>query len=149
MNLEYNTYLAHHGVKGMRWGISIMAGKNVAKNVASKDARNESSSKKKPESSTWKAKDAGNLSDEELRKRLTRLQQEKQYKEMTASRATRARKWVAKTAGKILVATAIGVLATSARTKYTSMAQEVGMLPMSATQPQYKNSFSAPHTSKG
>lgn len=142
MGLEYNSYLAHHGVRGMRWGQHLMAGKNVKEKP--KVPR-----KQKPESSTWKAKDAGNLSDEELRKRLTRLQQEKQYKEMTASRSARARKWVAKTAGKILVATAIGVLATSARTRYTNIAQEAGILPISATQPQYKNSFSAPHTSRG
>ena len=145
MNLEYNTYLAHHGVRGMRWGEHHMAGKNVAKEVAKKDALT-----KKPESSTWKAKDAGSLSDEELRRRLTRLQQEKQYKEMTTSRAAKARKWVAKTAGKILVTTAIGVLASAARTKYTTMAQDVGALPVSAAAPpQYKNPFSAPHTSKG
>lgn len=128
MSLEYNAYLAHYGVPGMRWGHR----KDTYKKEAEKASR--LTARKKPESKTWKAKDAGNLSDEELRRRLTRLQQEKQYKEMTASRATRARKWVAKTAGKVLVATAVGVLAKSASNAYTNIAKDAGMLPLSAAE---------------
>lgn len=123
MSLEYDTYLAHHGIKGMRWGHR----KDKYKEAAQRHRR-------RPESSTWKPKEAGNLSDEELRRRLTRLQQEKQYKEMTAGRAARARKWIGKTAGKVLVATAIGVLAGSARNAYTNMAKDIGMLPLSAAE---------------
>ena len=113
MSAEYNEYLAHHGVKGMKWG----------QHIFSKQAESEKQSgrREKPESKTWKAKDAGNLSDEELRRRLTRLQQEKQYTEMTASKATKARKWIMKTAGKVLVATAIGALASSTRKGYDSV----------------------------
>lgn len=130
MSLEFNTYLAHYGVKGQKWGVRRFQNEDGTLKIAGRLR-----SKNKPESKTWKAKDAGNLSDDELRRRLTRLQQEKQYKEMTASRATRARKWVARTAGKILVATAVGVLAKSATNAYTNAAQEFGMLPAKAAVP--------------
>lgn len=129
MNMEYESYLAHHGVPGMRWGYRKDKYKNAAGKLAGLHQN-----RKKSESSTWKSKEAGNLTDEELRRRLTRLQQEKQYKEMTASRATRAKKWIGKTAGRILVATAVGVLAKSASNAYTNMAKDVGMLPLTAVE---------------
>lgn len=64
----------------------------------------------KGESSTWKSKDAEKLSDAELNRRNSRLQREQQYKNMTKSNARKAAEWVGKTAGAVLVTTAIGVL---------------------------------------
>ena len=127
MYQEYTDYLAHYGIKGQKWGVRRFQNEDGSlKNPLRRP---------KPESKTWKAKDASTLSDDELRRRLTRLQQEKQYKEMTASRATRARKWIAKTAGRVLVATAIGVLAKAATENYTSMAKDVGILSTKAAAP--------------
>lgn len=124
VNLEYGEFIAHYGVKGQKWGIRRFQNKDgTLKNPFKK---------KKPESQTWEAKDASYLSDDELRRRITRLQQEKQYKEMTASRATKARKWIAKTAGKILVATAIGALAGVARKGYDSILKGSVDIPANA-----------------
>lgn len=127
----YNEYLAHYGIKGQKWGIRRYQNEDGSYTDLGRRLRN-AVARPKSESSTWKAKDAGSLSDDELRRRLTRLQQEKQYKEMTASRAAKARKWISKTAGKILVTTAIGVAASVATYKYKSMAEGLGVLPSTA-----------------
>lgn len=60
--------------------------------------------KDKPESATWKSKDARYLSDAELNRRNSRLDREKHYKDMTKSRGQKAASWIKKTAGVILVA---------------------------------------------
>lgn len=122
--LEYDRYLAHYGIKGQKWGIRRFQNEDGSlKNPFRR---------KTPESKTWKAKDAADLSDEELNRRLNRLNREKQYKEMTASRATKARKWIAKTAGKILVATAVGALAGVARKGYDSILKGSVDIPANA-----------------
>lgn len=72
----------------------------------------------KGESSTWKSKDAEKLSDAELNRRNSRLQREQQYKQMTKSNSRKAAEWIGKTAGAILVTTAIGVLKGKATQKY-------------------------------
>ena len=69
-----------------------------------------SNKKEKPESSTWKSKDASTLSDAELNRRNSRLQREQQYKNLTKSNKRKAAEWLGKTASAILVATAIGVI---------------------------------------
>lgn len=68
------------------------------------------SKKEKPESSTWRSKDASRLSDAELNRRNSRLQREKQYREMTQTKGQKAAKWLKRTASAILVATAIEAL---------------------------------------
>lgn len=94
MTSVYEKYLFHEGVKGMRWGHR-------------KDRYANKNSSQKPASSSWKSKDAKTLSDDELKSRLTRLKREKEYKQLTVSRGRKAANWIAKTAGTILVATAI------------------------------------------
>lgn len=72
----------------------------------------------KPESKTWKSKDASRLSDAELNRRNSRLQREQQYRQMTESKAHKAGKWIARTAGAILVASAIEVVKNKMKDKY-------------------------------
>lgn len=127
MSLEYNTYLAHHGVKGQKWGLRRYQNEDGSLTAAGKDRY---AKKSLSESETWTGTDPRDLTDDELRRRLTRLQQEKQYKDMTATKAAKVRKWVGNVADKVLVATAIGVLAKAASTKYTELAQKVGLIPV-------------------
>lgn len=111
-------FLCHYGVKGRSgkagagfWykngeltpeGYRHYYGNGAAKGKIQK--------REKPESSTWKSKDAPYLSDAELNRRNSRLQREQQYKQMTKSRKKKAAEWIGKTAGAVFVATAIGVL---------------------------------------
>lgn len=98
MAKEYSNYLVHYGVKGQKWGIRRYQNEDgTLKNP-----------KRKLESSTWKSKDASNLSDEELNRRNSRLQRENQYKQLTQSKASKALKWLGRTASTILVVSAIG-----------------------------------------
>lgn len=133
----YSDYLAHYGVKGQKWGIRRYQNEDGSYTDLGRRLRNKlGGSKEKrepPESSKWRAKDAGYLSDEELRKRITRLQQEKQYKEMTASRLTKTRKWVAKTAEAVLIGTAIAALKGAVKTKYEGFFDSKAALPLDAT----------------
>ena len=94
-----DTYLAHHGIKGQKWGIRRF--QNEDGTLKNAKRRN------KPESKTWKSKDAANLSDEEMKRRLKRLRDERDYRNLTESRKKKAAKWIARTATAILVTTAI------------------------------------------
>lgn len=73
-----------------------------------KQARKEAREAAKPESSTWKSKEAKYLSDEELNRRNSRLQREKQYRDMTESRGHKFIKSFGKAMNKILIGSLIG-----------------------------------------
>ena len=99
-------HLEHHGILGMKWGVrryqnedgSLTAlgkdryngGINPGPAKKNKNATTEYTRARRPkdavydsESDTWKMKDARHLSDEELNRRNSRLQREKQYKDLT------------------------------------------------------------------
>ena len=115
---DYSNYLAHHGVKGMRWGHRKETYKKAAEKI-----RNRS----KPESSTWKAKDAGNLSNEELDRRNQRLQKENQYRS-NVDNAHPVKKEVKQAAKKILLYSAVGAMSGIMAANYRSGAGFIGKL---------------------
>lgn len=71
-----NRVLAHYGVKGMRWG--------VRKSRPSSGTRKTASKKPTPKPSATKKSRLSDLSDDELRRRINRLNMEKQYRDLTA-----------------------------------------------------------------
>ena len=112
-------YLAHHGIVGQKWGIRRFQnadGTLTEKGKKRRNLANESDRRRNrpPESKSWKSGDAGYLTDEELKRRNSRLQQERQYSEMTASKGKKlvksTGKWIGSTTNKIFVASLIGVL---------------------------------------
>lgn len=102
-------FLMHYGISGQKWGIRRFqnedrtlteAGKErysktgteerkkaraekKAQKQAAKEERRAVKEAAKPESSRWKPSEAKYLSDEELNRRNSRLQREKQYVDMT------------------------------------------------------------------
>ena len=98
--------LDHSGIKGQKWGIRRFqnedrslteAGKERyskkateerkerrAQKKAEKKAAMEEKESSKPESTTWKSKEARYLSDAELNRRNSRLQRERQYIDLTS-----------------------------------------------------------------
>ena len=89
-------YLIHYGIKGQKWGLRRFQNEDRTLTEAGKERYNKKEEKKaakqaakeakeasKPESATWKAKDARFLDDAELNRRNSRLQREKQYIDMT------------------------------------------------------------------
>lgn len=102
-------YLAHFGIKGMRWGVRHFqnedgsltnAGRNRYGEGEKVSFRNKLNDR---DSRNWDKKDAGKLSEEELSRRIKKLQTEKAYmKAIENSRYNRpeARRRVAKKIAK-------------------------------------------------
>ena len=82
---SYPDFLMHYGIKGQQWGIRRFQNEDGTLTEEGKARYNEG----RPESETWKKSDAKYLSDEELRRRTNRLQQEQNYKNLTTTESER------------------------------------------------------------
>ena len=87
-----NNELYHYGVLGMRWGIrrnrSISSGKSSNKR---KSTNQKAVQKSKPKPKTVK-----DLSNDELKAKITRLELEKRYRDLNPPTVSRGRKFVDK-----------------------------------------------------
>lgn len=84
-NTKYPDYLIHYGISGQKWGIRRYQNEDGTLTEEGKRRYNEGP----PESETWKKSEAKNLTDEELRRRTNRLQQEQNYKNLTTTDSER------------------------------------------------------------
>lgn len=108
----YSDYLQHFGIPGMKWGIRRYQNEDGSYTEEGKQRYGRDNT---PESETWKKSDAENLSDEELNRRNSRLQREKQYKDLTTSEVERERnqfkKDLIKKAAIVPLVAAVGMVA--------------------------------------
>ena len=103
--------LNHHGIKGMKWGVRRFQNKNGSLTAAGKKRRkNEVEDEVK------------NMSDQELRNRINRLQMESQYKNLTKKPVSKGRKFV----NGVLMASATAVATGYASQYMKTGAQWVG-----------------------
>ena len=84
-----NSQLYHHGILGMKWGVRRFQNKDGSLTSAGKRHLEQNSkakqgnNKKKKGHTTNKGKSINELSDDELRKRINRLELEKRYEALS------------------------------------------------------------------
>lgn len=130
-----NDHIAHSGIKGQKWGIRRFQYENGSLTEEGKERYGRTPKKEKkpkPESATWKSKEASDLSDAELNRRISRLQREEQYKRMTQTKGQKAAKWIAATASTVLVASAIGMLKGKMSKVYKDAIDKYGPIAVNA-----------------
>ena len=110
----YTDELYHHGIKGMKWGIRRFQNSDGSYTDAGKRRRANSDR-------DWAAKNSSQLSDDELNKRINRLQKEKQLRDLTDQVVHPGRKMARDLLdryGNQAIATAVGAAASAAATVY-------------------------------
>lgn len=105
MTYEYQSFLAHHGVKGQKWGVRNY--QNPDGTLIHPKGRKKQE-KKVAESDTWKKDESKWLSDDELNRRNNRMQREQQYRQNIDNRHP-VKKEISAMAKKIFIGTAVGV----------------------------------------
>ncbi len=100
----YNkNYLAHYGVKGMKWGVrkkdyqSMNAGFNSASQAARSAASVSDRVSGRKRRKTMQAIDTSKISDQELQKRINRLNMERNYKSLMTEDLSEGRSRVSST----------------------------------------------------
>lgn len=94
--------IVHYGVKGMKWGVRKQRptssgkrkGKTNARRIYEKIAGKKEAPKKQTQSTTPRRKRASEMSDDELRKVINRMQMERTYSQLTQKEITKGRKFV-------------------------------------------------------
>lgn len=103
-----NNYLEHHGIKGMKWGVrrtkaqlgyKIGFRKKKKKSGESKDNNSSKPNKKtigKKVTNKKKSKSVKDMSDEELRARINRLEMEKRYRDLAPKDISKGKKFTSR-----------------------------------------------------
>ena len=82
--------LEHYGTKGMKWGIRKKSGKGSAKS-GQKGKAKQAESEKRTSTKKYKKSAARKLSDERLKKRVNRLNMERQYKDLVSKQKPKSK----------------------------------------------------------
>jgi hypothetical protein len=90
--------LRHHGIKGQRWGIRRFQNRDGSLTSAGKKRRADDSDTDENKQQPAKKKSIKDMSEDELREKINRLQLEKQYanlmKEVNPPKSTKGRDFV-------------------------------------------------------
>lgn len=116
-----NDYLAHHGVKGQRWGIRRFQKKDGTLTSAGKKRYKDSDKeqmKKNQEDSKPKTKPVSQMTDDEIRAAVNRVKLEAEYKQYVEgseqqSKVSSGKKFVMDSAKKVLLEPAVNAASKS------------------------------------
>lgn len=100
--------LVHHGIKGMKWGVRRTEAQLArARGNMKSDEKTSSTSTKKAEPT--KRKKMSEMSDEELRRVVNRLQLEQQYRNLNPEKVSAGKKFANKVVKDIVIPVATEV----------------------------------------
>ena len=94
-------YLEHHGILGQKWGVRRYQNADGSLTDAGKKRYEKEQRKAIAKERKEASKNRSMLSDEELNKRVNRLQKEKQLRELTDQEINRGKIWFNKTADNV------------------------------------------------
>ena len=118
MEKEYvliNGELQHAGIKGMKWGIRRFQNPDGTLTAEGKKRYGDGSSEKKSSGTTRKRTSVKSMSDEELNRRIKRLEAEKRYRDLSAKDVKTGKSYLETTADTF---TKIGSIAEGATKAY-------------------------------
>lgn len=108
-----DSYLKHHGIKGMQWGVRRTVGQLGSSRI-SKGRRDDTAEKT---NNKMKKAEIKSMSDVELRQKINRIQMEQQYQKLTGTDINRGKE----VASKIFKAgTTIAAVTTTGLTIYNN-----------------------------
>lgn len=155
MGTDVEEFLAHHGVKGMRWGFRKKRGgggvEQTGRTRGEKTTGMVDPAYKKntdgthnPNSSDYRGHATAHLTDTQVRNRINRIRMEKEYAQLTAPELSPAKKWLQGLGKKLaenaqtVVANTITNQVTSALTQAVANAKSQKKAPTDSPKPETK-----------